>query len=323
MHSDPDRHRRRTTDRTTERRHDGARDPRRQNRREFCRTVATAVAGLGVVGTAAASGENTSDPATAAGLVSTRGHFDEDGDEVTLTGDHTETDFDIVGAVPGYTTDETPSDLVVGVHGVIDPSKAKSAFDDVAANLDRAGYDGPLVGFTYDSASNLFEALGSAWSESDTKRIVARRNRYKLAAFLRAYARHSPETSIHLVGHSGGGFVALETVKTLYDAGWDRPLESAIVLAAAVDDETAAMDGRYGPAIENQVVAADSFYDPDDWVMTVGWNVTQFDQSLGANPVQGTPPDNLRQHEVDVDGHGAYFDLRADGGVAEDVVAAF
>lgn len=297
------------------------------DRRQFCRAAGTALAGLGLglaADKATASGAAARDTGGVDGLVSTRGHYAEHDDAAELTDGHTSSDYDIEGTIPGYTTDDSPEEIVVGVHGVIDSSDAESKFDEVATNLRGAGYEGPVVGFTYDSASSFWDAVTSAWSETDTKREIARRNRRKLGAFLREYARRSPETTVHLVGHSGGGFVTLETVKFLHDEGWEGRLDSVILLAAAVDDETAALGGRYGPALEARAREVDSFHDPDDWVMTWGWNILHFDQSLGANPVQGTPPDNYEDHAVDdIDGHGAYFLPRAEGGAVEDIVAEF
>lgn len=299
----------------------------RLHRRAFCSSVAGALAGLGVgqaVSTGTASSASTAAEVDA--LVMTQGHYVVEDREVLLADGISETEYDIEGTIPGYHTDETPEEIVIGVHGAIDsePSKVKSMFDTVTGNFHQAGYDGPFVGFTYDSADDFWEAINEAWSKTNTKREISRRNRHKLGAFLQEYARRSPETDIHLVGHSGGGFVTLETLDYLYEDGWDRQLESVILLAAAVDDETAAVDGKYGPAIEQQAVAVESFYDPDDWVMTFGWNITHFDQSLGANVVQGTPPANLTMHNVDeIDGHGAYFKPRSEGGAVEDIVAAF
>jgi hypothetical protein len=299
----------------------------RLSRRAFCTGLTGALAGLGVGLSANTGGASTAeDTGEVDALVMTQGHFVVEDNEVLLADGVSETDYDIDGTIPGYHTDETPEEIVVGVHGTVDSeqSKVKSMYDTVAGNFQTAGYDGPFVGFTYDSADDFWEAVNEAWSKTNTKREMSRRNRYKLGAFLQEYTRRSPETKIRLVGHSGGGFVTLETLDHLYEENWDRQLESVVLLAAAVDDETAAVDGKYGPAIEQQATEVHSFYDPDDWVMTFGWNITNFDQSLGANVIQGMPPENLELHNVDeIKNHGAYFLPRSEGGAIEDVVAAF
>jgi len=294
------------------------------NRRQFCKAVGGLAAGATVLG-AGESGDTGTTPGGADGIVSALGHFEETDDGVAPTGDHSATDYDLEGTIPGYDTDGSPSDLLIPTHGVIDTgtlSDAREFADDVAASFRSVGYDGAVVGFVYSSANDLFEALSDAWSSDSPGREIDRRSSHKLAAFVREYARRSPGTRIHLLGHSGGGYVTLEVLYRLRETGWDDRVASALLLGAGVDDESVAVDGRYGPAIADRAVAADSFYDPDDWTMDVGYTLASFDRSLGAHDVEGTPPDNLETHEVDdLDGHDAYYRPRSEGGAAEAILA--
>jgi pimeloyl-ACP methyl ester carboxylesterase len=297
------------------------------NRRRFCKTIGTMAAGAGVLGTAGTTAASDQTDTAADGLVSALGHFEETDDGVVLTDGHTPTDSETVGTIPGFTTDESPEDILIPTHGVIDTetrANARVFADDVATSFDQVGYDGPVVGFLYDSANDVFQALSDAWSSNKPQREISRRSSHKLAAFVAEYARRSPETNVHLLGHSGGGHVTLEALEYLHETGWEGRVESVLLLGAGVDDEMVAADGRYGPAIASRAVTADSFYDPDDWLMNVGYSILRFDNSLGAHDVQGRPPENLDTHEVDdIDGHDSYYRPRSEGGAAEDVFAAF
>lgn len=294
-------------------------------RRQFCKRVGVATAGTSLLAAADSATATERDDEGVDGMVSAIGHFEETDDDVVLTDGHTETGYDLTGEIPGYTTSESPSDLLVAVHGVVDSStltKAREWNDEVAASVAKAGYDGPVVGFGYSSSDDFWEALTDAWSQDHPQREINSRSARKLAAFLAEYARRSPETSVHVMGHSGGGFVTLETIDHLREMDWNRKLASVLLLGAGVDDEMVAVDGRYGPAIETQTETVDSFYDPDDWLMDVGYSILRFDKSLGAHDVQGTPPENLETHNVDgIDDHDSYYRPRAEGGAGEDVVA--
>lgn len=272
-------------------------------RRQFCKIIGASTAGTIAFGSTAAAHSH-------AGEVSTRGHFDIGWGGVELTEGHDETDFDTDG-IPGYDEGDPPSELVVMVHGFMnDESSARQTFGDTADGLRANDYDSPVVGFSWDSDWSLFQW----WSATE----IARRNGPKLAAFLNDYERQAGGTTVRLVAHSLGAQVVLSALDALREGDGTRPA-SLSLLGAAVEDQTVADDGAYGPAVASQVGQADNFWKSDDEVLAAFGGV-EFDGALGRYGAEGETPDNYEDHQVDyVNDHNSYY--LADGGCLHEVVA--
>lgn len=262
------------------------------------------------------------------GVVATCGHFETVDGEVTLAEGETATSFDVTAGIPGWDTEDGPSEAILFVHGAV--SDPVEELDEVATHLRDAGYASPIIGFAYGSADNLAEAAAPELRERQQE--IDRRNRRKLARFLREYAEGAPDTTLHVVAHSGGGFVSLETVRFLEEEGWQGTLDSLVLLSAAVARRTLDVNGRYGPAVEARVTDAHNFYYPGDSVL-LGWNALHAGLAIGRGEVAScnpegdddeacTPPSNLTEHEVDLEAHDAYWKSPSDGGAVDQILAA-
>ena len=282
-------------------------------RRDFLGTVAAGAAGLATASTASAEKES----GDVSGIVSTRDHFDIAWGEEYLTDGHTETDYDVDGTVPGL-SGGSPNELVVMIHGFSQtPTEAREDIIAPAADgFASAGYDGPVVGYSWDSD---FPTL-KWWEVVD----IAERNGEKLAAFCRDYAAASPDTTLRVVGHSLGAEIVLRAIEALDDSGDHDVLDSVTMLGAAVDDEAPTVDfepfeDTYGDEIERVVGRFDNFYKTDDGTLTGQYEFAEFDDALGASGIENHAPENYADHDVSyVDGHETYF--LDDGGCADAVV---
>lgn len=282
-------------------------------RRRFLGTVAASAVGLAAAGTTAAN----TDAGGVPGYVSTRGHFDIAWGEEYRTDGHDETGYDVEGTIPGL-SGSAPDELVVMVHGYNQtPAEAREdIIEPAAAGFAAAGYDGPVVGYTWDSNfSNL-----QWWDTVE----IAEQNGPKLAAFCRDYARRNPETTLRLVGHSLGAEVVLNAVDELDGWGVHDAVDTVTTLGAAVNDEAPSLDwepfeATYGEEIERSVGRFDNFYNTSDETLTGTYEFAEWDTALGAEGIEEAPPANYVDHDVSyVAGHETYF--LTDGGCTDAVV---
>ncbi|AFK18514.1 alpha/beta hydrolase [Haloferax mediterranei ATCC 33500] len=282
------------------------------SRRRFLATTAAALSGLTVFGAA---------PAAAASVphVSTRDHFD---NEANLTSGHTAHDYGTTGDVPCIDTDSV-SDLTVFVHGWDknrdDPEQA--ALDKIAkadTKLDEAGYDGAVVGYTWDSDKG--EGIDYGWYEAQE---IAQKNGRKLAQFALDVKRASPGTNTRFVSHSLGAQVIFSTIRTLNnrndwtDLGYK--IETMHPLGAATDNEVPGKEESRATyeAIRDQTGAVHNYHSAADDVLQWAYNTFEFDQALGETGIESgdTPPTNYTDHDVESqvgDDHFSYLDTLGD-----------
>lgn len=275
------------------------------SRRRFLAGAAGAVAGVaGLSGTASAFEGDDGDIEGAADYprATTRGHFDISwwyGDY--LTDGHTAFDYDTAGTVPGL-DGTSPDEVVVAVHGWrVEPDEAPDHFATVETSLGRNGYDHPVVGFSWDSDTDLDDW----WPATD----IAERNGPKLAHFTADYAAENPGTTIRYTGHSLGARVVLEAIKALNSWGLRDVVSSATLLGGAADNDSVAVDGEYGDDIGAAVGQFDNFWKSDDDVLNWAYSTAEFDGAVGEEGADGAPPGNYEDHNVDfVPDHFSYHE---------------
>lgn len=274
-------------------------------RRRFCQSVAAGVAGVAAVGAASARSNGGEVP----GVVSTRGHFDVAWGDEYLREEYDRTEYAVEGTVPGYEGD-APEELVVMLHGYgKDRSGAMEIVEGASEGFHSAGYDGPVVGYSWDSD---FPQL-QWWDTVD----IASRNGPKLAGFCHDYRGRNPDTTLRVVGHSLGAEVVLNAVAALDEADADGVLDSVTLLGAAVDDEAASLwagpfEDEYGHELQRRVGRVDNFYKTDDETLTGLYEFAEWDSALGSSGIEGEAPDNYGDHDVSyVDGHETYFEDEA------------
>jgi pimeloyl-ACP methyl ester carboxylesterase len=291
------------------------------HRRDFCKRAGTATVGAVGLG-AAATGTATAHPGSVP-TVTTRGHFEVDFNlkfwddgfyEDELREGHSEYDYDTSGEIP-WNADE----LVVMAHGwASDETEAADTFETVERGLAEQGYDGEVVGFSYDADVNFWTIVeaGKWWAHYD----VARRNGKKLANFLTDLEDRNPGCTVRLMGHSLGGQPVVNALQELDRV--DRRVESASLLGAAIEEDEVPRGGEYAGAIARSAWHCHNYFKTDDQVLDKAYAVAQFDAAVGEEGADGTPASGYEDHDV-TDEVGSHFDYYEPGGCLDRVVADF
>ncbi len=177
--------------------------------------------------------------------LSTRNYFDDLGNTVIGDGLYEPFDFRSLGC---------PQEVVVYVHGVWTYSgtndgddnegqtmmldNAAEIFDRARMSLDMLGYTFPLIGFTWDSDTEL---SSDGWEHA---KQIAKANSPKLAQFLvdleNFCKQMEPDTEIkiRLIGHSLGARVVLSILESLgRENELPYKIESVNLMGAAVDND--------------------------------------------------------------------------------------
>ncbi|WP_137283432.1 alpha/beta hydrolase [Halorussus salinisoli] len=287
------------------------------NRRTFLKRSAVTTTGLaalvGSAGTAAASDVP---------LVSTRGHFDDDGNLVSGKGTFT---YDTSGDVPGVDT-SCVGDLTVFVHGwdknSDDPEQA--AHDKIShaqSELAAAGYDGTVVGYTWDN--DVGGGLDYGWSEA---KDAAQGNGPKLAQFAVDFAYDCPDADLRFVSHSLGAQVLLSSLRSLDESSWwndgGYEITSTHLLGAAQDNEAPTKESVEGSwdtygAITDQTTGSFDYHSHEDDVLQWIYNSYEFDQALGETGYEdgNTPAPNYTEFDATSqvgDDHSGYLSNLSD-----------
>lgn len=267
------------------------------SRRGLLRAIAAGAASTAAVGSAAGYHENY------AGAIETREHyFNSLLKGIELRVRFTPTSYEKTGTVPGMTDDSSPDELVVFVHGFwLDLEASRRVFRTVNDALRDAGYEGELIGYSW--GSNIGD-----WGESLE---TAARNGSKLGAFLRDYRAASPDTTLRVLAHGFGAKTAAEALTFLANET-DASVASVDALGPAIDDDSVATGGSYGPAVASRTGAFRNYYKTDDeFLADYPWH--EWDHALGRVGVQGTAPDNYAEFDVtdSVEKHDAFYEYEA------------
>ncbi|HEU5120304.1 MAG TPA: alpha/beta hydrolase [Candidatus Nitrosocosmicus sp.] len=260
--------------------------------------------------------------------VSTRNHFD------VLTGEAIVSD-SIYNLVDNNgELSECPSEVVLYIHGVWvgenSLEKPSEVFDRLKLSLQINNYTYPLIGYTWDSDTDIsFEG----WN---TAKKIAAKNGEILAIFIDNYKQQCPQTEIRIIAHSLGARVALEALE-FHNNGTLQNSDNSTILSihlvgAAVDDEEVSTNSDdanddnlisspsfdpsvksiYGNAIETQVTSFYNLYNLEDDVLEpdaecllticqpVYYPKYEGDFALGQSGAQPdiTLPNNYRQMDV-------------------------
>jgi len=269
---------------------------RNMDRRQFCTASVTGAVGIPTVSRAVRSAGSDS-----VSLVSTRGHFDVGWGGAYRKDGIGPLEYETNGAVPGL-DEGCASDLTLLIHGF--KSKADNVpgkVEQLGGTLRDAGYGGEVGGYSWDGNQWLLQ-----WWEATE---IANWNGPKLAAFTRAYKNACPGGRIRYVAHSLGAQVALSALESLAEQSADTQVDAVALLGAAEGAGTAALDGRYGAAIESNARRVDNFWMGDDVVLNVAYAAAEWETALGSNGVEGTAPPNYTDHEVgNVPDHFSYYE---------------
>ena len=245
---------------------------------------------------------------------------------VFLKDGHDETDYDVVGEVPGFAgesvkneqeqeQEKEPEEILVFVHGWLSDEEASlGRMSLLRYSLESNGYSYPVVGFTWDTDQTVVE-----W---DSGKIVARWNGVKLAQFLADYARENPETRLRLVSNSLGAHTIFEGLRELDDRGHTDVVESASILGGTVPSGSVTVDGRYGDAIRNVVGNVYNYRTTEDRTMCIYYRIAEGNNAVGCVGAEGETPDSYHDRRVDyVPDHFSFMIPRR--GCVDEVVRDF
>ncbi len=260
---------------------------------------------------------------------STRGHFT---GGVLLEG-HQATSYEQQGSLPGLGA-PSAMDIFVAVHGLNNSQmKAENRFALARESLQKNGYEGVVVGWSWDGSTN-WDPFGATGYREAKKNAIG--NGPKLAAFLRDLAKANPGASLRVIGYSMGARVVLEALKSLdCTPPATRVLTSAHLVGAAIDNEEVQTDERYGSAIERQAGVFFNYFSPQDDKLGSFFPLRDADRALGQTDIEhkDKSPFNYRSHDVrkelkavDKQGrvdptgdlgknHSGYLGIRDDAGV--------
>jgi hypothetical protein len=248
-------------------------------------------------------------------IVSTRGHFDKSTGILTSTQLYNPLDNEIVNNIC------MKNEVVVYVHGVWTNEQghsifaienAQEIFERLNMSLENVGYNDPLIGFSWDSDTNI-SPLG--W---DYAKLIAKGNGPKLAQFLLDLKNYCIEHAnnnieVRLVGHSLGSRVILSALDSLNNNNeWNLSgfkILTVNLLGGAIDNYEVLKNNNnlpihdnikdyYGNAIKNQVTNFYNMYNPEDDVLeekwwTLEWNEPEYYPSFeGGNLAIGQKPLN-------------------------------
>lgn len=234
--------------------------------------------------------------------VSTRGHFDAFG---RRNDDKSETGYDLVNRqhVPGLNDEEPPKELTLFVHGLGQSRLAAvTKFCSVTTAMRDAGYDYPVLGFTWDSNYN-------GWYRA---RHVSKRNGPKLAQFVSDY-QQSRDTEVRVVAHSLGSMVAIEALGSLTGDDQTGEVASVALVGGAVRAAHVARDGPLGQVIQaygQEGFSVRNYWSKHDETLRKWFKPAEFGaEAVGRTGCRGQAPDRYEDHDVsdDVDDHNAYI----------------
>ena len=269
-------------------------------------------------------------------LVSTRDHFDKFGNMLVSDRPYEPFNFADLGC---------PQEAVIYVHGVWTARDENDemeqgmfeneieASDRIRLSLNSLGYTFPVIGFSWDSDTNLSE---NGWRNAA---VIAKENGPKLAQFTVDLKERCPQTTIRIIAHSLGARVVLSSLDSLYNNQvWNNnnfQIASVHLIGAAVDDDevskaasdVTSLDGiksAYGEAIEDEVLEfynlvnqEDDALEPGDvntlpWLPRYGsWNTVEIqpvyypyyehDLALGQRGIQASiSEENRPQNYLDI-----------------------
>lgn len=276
--------------------------------------------------------EAKSDEAYQAGVfaipyASTRGHVD-DGE---LAPGHDAYDYSVVGEMP-----HSETEVMVVVHGLNNSEvKGVNRFGLARESLAHNGYQGVVIGFSWDGATN-WDPFGATGYRIAKHNAMA--NGPKLARFLIDLQERNPGASIRVIGYSMGARLAAEAVLALDTdpafAGSKFKVASVHLVGAAIDNEQLQVGGLYGDAIERRVGTFFNYYSPSDSKLGKYYPPLEADRAVGRHDLEDREraPRNYVSRDVstellaagddggvDPDGehgrnHSAYLGIRTDKG---------
>ena len=206
-------------------------------------------------------------------MVSTRGFFN-------LNSGNTIQERELPSVFSILNINNCPGELAIYVHGVWATNEiANEQTERVSLSLEKAGYNIPLIGFSWDS-NTIFSLNDLSLSKYgwDMAKSIANSNGPLLGKFIEQFNDNCPTDKLRIIAHSLGSRVTLSAIQWLYEnsiADNSKKITSVHLLGAAIDDEQVSLienqcNENYPPlpcsgkAISSEVGKFYSLYNPED-----------------------------------------------------------
>ena len=139
-----------------------------------------------------------------------------------------------------------PGELGIYVHGVwATEENANEQTERVSLSLDKAGYDIPLIGFSWDSNTSFsIDNIILSQYGWNLAKYIANSNGPLLAKFIQQFNDNCPNDKLRIIAHSLGSRVTLSAIQSLYDgnSGNTKKITSVHLLGAAIDNEQVSLN---------------------------------------------------------------------------------
>jgi pimeloyl-ACP methyl ester carboxylesterase len=121
------------------------------------------------------------------------------------------------------------------------------------------------------------------------------------------YRPDNPDTCVRLLGHSLGARVVVSCLRTLDTNNWES-VRTAALLGGAIDDQSVAVDGQWGPYIAAATNRLNNYYKTNDQTLDDSYETREWSKAVGEVGCDGTPPRNYTDHNVtkEVEDHCTY-----------------
>ena len=203
--------------------------------------------------------------------------------------------YEVVGAIPGFSCPPA-RDIFIVIHGLNNnESKAENRFALARESLRRNGYQGTVIGWSWDGATN-WDPFGATGYRKAKENAIA--NGPLLRDFLLDLSARNPSAKVRLLGYSMGARVALEGLSNLPATA--KVVTSVHLVGAAIDNEEVEIGERYGACIEDHAGQFFNYFRPGDDKLGTFFPVRDADRALGQVDIEhpSRAPKNYRFRNV-------------------------
>jgi triacylglycerol esterase/lipase EstA (alpha/beta hydrolase family) len=162
-------------------------------------------------------------------------------------------------------------ELTIVIHGLRNDNAGAIAKVVLAKNkLKKLGYSYPVIGYSYDSNTTGAHLMKYAKRSLTAGQVIAKKNGRNLGKFIEDFKVNSPNTKIHLIGHSLGSQVILSTLEYLSKKKNNFGIVEGVYFFGASITNDVPSSKKYGKILQNIVKKKIvNHYAPSDEVL--GW----------------------------------------------------
>lgn len=196
-------------------------------------------------------------------------------------------------------------EVTVIVHGLNNTDlKARNRFALARESMQRSGYPGNVIGFSWDGSTNWDPFGATGYRTAKHNAVATGRKLAQLVVDLRA---KNPEARLRLVGYSMGALLVAEALFSLdQDSRFrevGRPVTSVYIVGAAIDNERLQVNERFGGAVERRCERFVNCHSPIDSKLAKYFVALEADLAVGQAGLEDRQqaPWNFRSIDVNAE----------------------